>query len=214
MSWRTTKPHRRQGYHHGNLKEALVASVLNLIAQRGPAGFTMAEAARFAGVSAAAPYRHFRDREALLGEVAVRGFQRFGEELGAAWDEGRPDPRTALVRVGRAYLGFAKREPAYFSAMFHGDIDVNADPSLAKASDEAFSVLMRAAEAIALQLPERQRPPAAMLAMHFWASAHGVAVLFAGPHVPRSRLGASPDDLLEAATLIYLDGLKSPSHRV
>ena len=80
-----------RGYHHGNLKEALLRAALELIAQKGPAGFTFAEAARWAGVSPAAPYRHFRDRDELLANVALRGFERFELALKRAWDDGRPD---------------------------------------------------------------------------------------------------------------------------
>src|ERR1700704_4734541 len=75
MSWsgrRGDERDGRRGYHHGNLREALIRAALDLIAQKGPAGFTFADAARSAGVSSAAPYRHFRDREALLADVARR----------------------------------------------------------------------------------------------------------------------------------------------
>ena len=64
----------RRGYHHGNLREALISAALDLIAQKGPAGFTFADSARWAGVSSAAPYRHFCYREALLAVVSSRGF--------------------------------------------------------------------------------------------------------------------------------------------
>src|ERR1700745_3875562 len=101
-----------RGYHHGNLREALVRAALELIAQKGPAGFTFAEAARWAGVSPAAPYRHFRDRDALLGDVARRGMERFEAALAAAYDGGQPDPATAFDRVGKVYLKFARSEPA------------------------------------------------------------------------------------------------------
>ena len=102
----------RRGYHHGNLREALVRAALDLIAEKGAAGFTFAEAARAAGVSPAAPYRHFRDRDALMADVAKRGFEQFEKRLAAAWDEGRPNPLTSLERLGRAYLAFAREEPA------------------------------------------------------------------------------------------------------
>src|SRR6266436_7904863 len=111
-----------RGYHHGNLKEALIRAALELIAQKGPAGFTFAEAARWAGVSPAAPYRHFRDRDELLIDVARRGFDQFEVTLARAWDGGRPDAFTAFDRVGKAYLRFAKSEPAYYSAMFEAGI--------------------------------------------------------------------------------------------
>ena len=71
MSW-SKRGRGRRGYHHGNLREALVAAALDLIADKGPAGFTFAEAARAAGVSPAAPYRHFRDRDALMADPRPR----------------------------------------------------------------------------------------------------------------------------------------------
>ena len=114
MSWSRGDPGAgRRGYHHGNLREALIRAALDLIAEKGPAGFTFADAARSAGVSSAAPYRHFRDRQALLADVARRGFELFEQRLNAAWNEGRPDPFRAFENVGRAYLAFA-REAAGF----------------------------------------------------------------------------------------------------
>src|SRR5271165_6426097 len=96
-----------RGYHHGNLREAMVEAALNLIRERGPGGFSFAEVARLVGVSGAAPYRHFRDRNALLAEVARQGFLKFAGELAAAWHDGKPTPTRALENVGRAYLNFA-----------------------------------------------------------------------------------------------------------
>src|SRR5262245_466733 len=109
---------RRRGYHHGNLREALVAAARRLIAARGPAGFTLSEAARLAGVSAAAPYRHFADRDALLAEVAKRGFAAFDRRLSAAWRGAGHDAGAAFLRMGEAYLAFAREEPGYYAAMF------------------------------------------------------------------------------------------------
>ena len=131
----------RRGYHHGNLREALIDAALELIGAKGPAGFTIAEAARLAGVSPAAPYRHFRDAEALLAEVAVRGFDRFATRLAKAWNDGRPDRVRAFEDVGRAYLAFAREEPAYYAAMFDSNLRREAHPALQAASDRAFGVL-------------------------------------------------------------------------
>src|SRR6188508_2237262 len=117
MSWSGHGRGGRRSYHHGNLREALVNAALDLIASKGPAGFTFAEAARQAGVSPAAPYRHFRDRETLIADVARRGFDLFTEKLSAAWDQARPSPLIALQRLGHAYLAFARTEPAYYAAM-------------------------------------------------------------------------------------------------
>ena len=112
MSWsKDDRSGGPRGYHHGNLKEALLRAALELIAKKGPAGFTFAEAARWAGVSPAAPYRHFRDRDELLANLALRGFERFAIVLEKAWDDGRPQPFAALDRLGKAYLEFARAEP-------------------------------------------------------------------------------------------------------
>src|SRR5471032_1140769 len=110
MSCRKESRRAERGYHHGNLKEALLQAALRLIAEKGPAGFTFADAARSAGVSPAAPYRHFRDRDELMAGVALRGFEQFGAALARAWDEGRPDAATAFERLGKSYLAFARTE--------------------------------------------------------------------------------------------------------
>lgn len=207
MSWRHGHGTGRRGYHHGNLREALIKAALNLIAEKGPAGFTFAEAARAAGVSPAAPYRHFRDRDALMADVARRGFERFEIALDRAWNEGRPDPLSALHNVGRAYLAFARTEPAYYSAMFESGLAPDTSAELRQAGDRAFAVLRKASDAIREMLPEGSRPPALMMSLHIWALAHGIASLFGRGDAAKRKLPIPPDDLLEAGILVYLQGL-------
>lgn len=197
----------RRGYHHGNLKEALIEAALSLISQKGPGGLTFADAARAAGVSPAAPYRHFRDREALLADVAQRGFMLLAEVLTRAWGDGQPDALRAFDRVGKAYLGFARQEPAYYAAMFESGADIGADPNLRAAADDAFSAVRTAVEAVIATLPAASRPPAMMMTLHIWSQAHGIASLFGRGDQARRPIPMSPEDLLEAATLIYLRGL-------
>jgi AcrR family transcriptional regulator len=196
-----------RGYHHGNLKEALLRAALELIAQKGPAGFTFAEAARWAGVSPAAPYRHFRDRDELLANIALRGFERFELALTRAWDDGRPDALAALDRLGKAYLEFARTEPAYYSAMFEAGIPLSASPELREAGDRAFAVLRGAAEKLCAQMPGAKRPPTLMVALHIWSMSHGIASLFGRGDAARRSLPMSPEELLEAGVLVYLRGL-------
>ncbi|MCW5694880.1 MAG: TetR/AcrR family transcriptional regulator [Pseudolabrys sp.] len=196
-----------RGYHHGNLKEALVRAALELIAEKGPAGFTFADAARWAGVSPAAPYRHFKSREELIADVARRGFELFADALAKAWDEGRPDAMAALNRLGKAYLEFARDKPAYYSAMFEAGVAPDTDPQLRSAADNAFAVLRAAAERLVVTLPAGERPPALMVALHIWSMTHGIASLFGRGDRARRTLPMAPDELLEAEVLIYLRGL-------
>ncbi len=207
MSWSKDGSGERKGYHHGNLREALIRAALNLIGEKGPAGFTFADAARAAGVSSAAPYRHFRDRDALLADVAKRGFELFAVALEKAWNDGKPNPYVAFEAVGRAYLAFARKEPAHYSAMFEAGIAPDADPELQKAADAAFNVVRRASEALTAHLPPGGRPPALMMSLHIWSLAHGIASLFARADAGRRKLPMTPEDLLEAAILVYLRGL-------
>lgn len=205
MSW-SRKSGRRQGYHHGNLRQALVEAALALIAEKGLSGFSFAEAARAAGVSATAPYRHFRDRDALMADVARQGFAALAGRLEAA--AGAADPRAALDALGRAYLAFAREEPAYYVAMFESQLALSDYPDLEREADKAFGVLRQAAEAAVATLPGTRRPPALMVALHLWSTAHGIAALFARGDAGRRPLPMSPEALLEAATLIYLQGLR------
>ncbi len=196
----------RKSYHHGNLREALADAARSLIEEKGPLGFTMAEAARAAGVSPAAPYRHFRNREELIAEVARQGFEMFADRLERAFDEGRPSPLAAFTAAGRAYLDFAQRNPGHYIAMFESGLSVSGEPALAHASDRAMSVLVRAATRLTSHLPVGRRPPASMVANHVWALSHGVVELFARG-ARGGRAPYSAEEMLETGTGIYLRGL-------
>jgi AcrR family transcriptional regulator len=196
----------RKSYHHGNLREALVHATLGLIEERGPLGFTLAEAARVAGVSAAAPYRHFRGRDELIEEVARRGFVMFADRLARAWNDGRPSGLSSFMAMGRAYLDFARENPGYYAAMFESGVSIAGNAELAHASDRAMSVLVRAAERLSEPLSPDRRPPATMVANHVWALSHGVVELF-GRGKPGARAPYSADEMLESGTVVYLRGL-------
>lgn len=196
----------RKPYHHGNLRQALVEATALLIQETGPLAFTLSEAARRAGVSPAAPYRHFKGRDDLLEEVARQGFVDFGKRLERAFDEGRPRPLTAFLRMGQAYLDFAVERPGYYMAMFESGLSIAGNADLLAASEQAQQVLIGAAEKMSRRLPPDRRPPARMVANHIWALSHGVVELFLrGAPGGRSPVGAS--EMLESGAIIYLRGL-------
>jgi AcrR family transcriptional regulator len=196
----------KRGYHHGNLRQALVEAALELIAEKGPQGFTMAEAAKAADVSAAAPYRHFTGREDLIVEMARQGFDLFADLLEFAYRDGQPSPLAAFEAVGRAYLAFARKHPGHYVAMFESGVAPNATRELAAACARANKVLVRAADDLSQRLPPDRRPPTEMFAAHVSAMSHGIVELYARS-TPGSRGPFSPEELLETGIGIYLRGL-------
>src|SRR5262249_60656076 len=102
-----------------------------------------------------------------------QGFELFTGMLATAWNEGRPSPQKAFDQLGKAYLAFARTEPAYYSAMFEAGIPLNSNPELLAASERAFAVLRQATEALIAEMPAKQRPPSLMMALHIWALSHG-----------------------------------------
>jgi len=196
----------KRGYHHGNLKQALVDAALRLIEEKGPTGFTLSEAAKNAGVTPAAVYRHFEGREDLIAECARQGHEIFAELMAFAFNDGKPTALAAFEATGRAYLAFARKHPGHYMAMFESGTSANATPDLAAAAAKSRKVLETAAEALSEHIPPEKRPPPSMFSAHIWAMSHGVVELFA-----RGRPGANtpfaPEDLLEAGIGIYLRGL-------
>lgn len=196
----------KRGYHHGNLRQALVDAALELIEQKGPTGFTLSEAAKQAGVTPAAVYRHFEGREDLIAEAARQGYEIFHDLMQFAYDKGQPSALAAFEATGRAYLAFAQKYPGHYIAMFESGISVNRTPELAAASEKARGVLEQAARDLSSHIPPEKRPPAAMFSAHIWAMSHGVVELFAR-NSPGQRAPFPAEDLLESGIGVYLRGL-------
>ncbi len=196
----------KRGYHHGNLREALVDACLALIAEKGPNGFTLSEAAREAGVTPAAVYRHFEGREDLIAEAARQGYEMFADLMTHAYDGGQPSALAAFEATGRAYLAFARKYPGHYVAMFESGISINRTPELAAAARRAMSELETAAEDLSRHIPPERRPPPQMFSAHIWALSHGVVELFARG-TPGAKSPFTPEDLLEAGIGVYLRGL-------
>ncbi|SEM42097.1 transcriptional regulator, TetR family [Loktanella fryxellensis] len=196
----------KQGYHHGNLAQALVDACLSLIEARGPMGFTLSEAAREAGVTPAAVYRHFQGRDDLIAEAALQGYTVFADRMEAAYATGQPSDLRAFLATGAAYLQFARDNPGHYVAMFESGISVNRSPALNAAASRGLGVLEQAAADLSRHIPPARRPPPQMFAAHVWALSHGVVELFARGNPGRTS-PYSPDDLLETGVGIYLRGL-------
>lgn len=196
----------KRGYHHGNLRQALVEAALALIEEKGPTGFTLTEAAKRAGVTPAAVYRHFEGREDLIAEAALQGYEIFADLMEYAYQSGQPSALASFEATGRAYLAFARRYPGHYVAMFESGISINRTPELAAAAARSFGVLERAAAELSEHIPPEKRPPPQMFSAHIWALSHGVVELFARGS-PGTKSPFPPEDLLESGIGIYLRGL-------
>ena len=196
----------KRGYHHGNLRQALIDATLKLIEAQGPQGFTLSDAAKSAGVTPAAVYRHFAGRDDLIAEVARQGFGIFADLMEHAYNGGKPSALAAFEATGRAYLAFARKFPGHYVAMFEAGVSMNASPELARAGARAWGVLEKAAGVLSQHMPPGRRPPASMVSAHIWALSHGVVELFARGQ-PGRQSPYKPEDLLEAGIGIYLRGL-------
>ncbi len=163
----------RQAYHHGDLRAALIAAGLALIEQHGAKGFTLKDAARMAGVSIAAPYRHFADRDALLGAIQAEGFARFNAALLAAYQQ-ESDALARFVELGVAYVHFALEHPAHFRVMFSMESKVRPDPPELPEDSDGFSLLVKAVTAL---YPQASRERIYDLVLANWSLVHGFALL-------------------------------------
>lgn len=178
----------KRPYHHGNLRPVLLRAAIKLIAEVGPAAFTLREVARRAGISHNAPYRHFRDKDELLAAVATEGFDRLAEALTRAVDSargaGRPPGSLERLRAsGLGYVRFALRSPEHLQVMFDWPLDTRRAPALAGAGEHAFSILVGLVEDCQREgtLPAGDPLPLARTA---WSLVHGVAKLAIGKRLP------------------------------
>lgn len=192
---KAAKPAAKRAYHHGDLREKLIAATETLIRERGVDGFSLREVARRAGVSPAAPAHHFGDARGLLSEVALLGFQEFGDALAAGDALGGSDPGARLYEQGKAYVTFALKNPARFQLMFaQGKCDP-AYKNLNEVSNRSFAVLEGGVRA-AMGLSASAAMPAEGYGylMAVWSCVHGFAHLalggqFDGPAQMRGMKG-------------------------
>ena len=192
----------RRGYHHGRLKDALIEAARHLVAERGPAGFTLSEAAKRVGVTAAAPYRHFADRNDLMSELARRGFETFALRLEQAWDNGQPDAVTAFRRLGATYLAFARDETGLYNAMF-GNVAALNEPGSGAAADRALAMIHYACAAVLRQYGAPETG-ARDLALQVWAYSHGVAQLALSGHLQGNGADAAAIMQAGAANIVEM----------
>ncbi len=196
---RSTKPAegRRNTYHHGDLKRALTDAALALVAEKGPKGFTLSEAARRAQVSVAAPYRHFADKAELLAAAAEQGFIQLHQALCAARDS-TTDPTSRAIEVGRTYVRWAVTHPDYYQVMFGADTFKAENPDLLAAAAAAFEISLDAI-AVCQEAGVMRGQDPREIAGPMWSLAHGVASLAISGDLRNVGIEDDPETMLTRA---------------
>jgi AcrR family transcriptional regulator len=188
----TVTTENRVTYHHGNLREALIEAAVQLLSDAGAAALSLRKVAIQAGVSHAAPYHHFKDKEALLAAVCERGFMSMTEAMNKAEGD---DPFDHLNAIGHAYLSFARSEPDLYRFMFGSEVpDKHEHPELMACAHGTFGTLVEVVERCVESGQTRDGHPVEM-AMQVWAMTHGIAsILNNGMHEgPLNKLDSPPD---------------------
>lgn len=218
MNWH--KPlgaHRRKhAYHHGDLRNALVGEALTLLEKEGNSGFTLRDLARRVGVSCAAPYAHFNDKEALMAAIAAEGFGKLKASMDTALEKDG-DPFAQFVALGRTYVHFGINNPALYKLMFTSE-DLPAKRHLFPELEAAGTATFKTLTALLgrLQQAGLLRPgdlDADGLAV--WAHVHGLVSL-----INTGRIGCvddcgagrtiETDEAIEHSLEVLLDALRSP----
>jgi AcrR family transcriptional regulator len=169
------KVRRKAHYHHGELREALIRATRELVEQRGAENFTLADACRVAGVTTAAPYRHFRGKQEILEEIASRGFEELGNRTTAILAEKGEGTLDGIVAMGQAYIAFAVEETAVFRLMFGQQPSLKKAEHVLEATHTCFSKLI---DQVALYCRRNNvRGDTQQIALRLWTFVHGAASL-------------------------------------
>ncbi len=205
----TTKAKSKIRYHHGDLRNTLMGAALLLIDEKGPRGFSITEAARRAGVSIAAPYRHFADKEALLAAIALQGLERLMQDVFASVNSTLPIA-DIIPLAAQAYVRYARDHRAYFRAMFGAELDKSRFPELLTASQQGLQQ--------AIDLLDYWRAhggpnisDSATIASELWAMTHGVAALMLDGVFNHTIAHVQPEQLVDGLVRRYLQELLTRS---
>ena len=194
-------------YHHGNLRDALIIAAAELIEENGSLDFAMIDAARRAGVSSAAPYRHFKDKDALLEavcHVAFLALTEHAEATAAEFPAGSPE---RIISLGRGYIRFVTSHSNFYDlmwgkpgiqAMGADEVDLNTS---------GFYILTDAVQSWCTATGIQGNDPVD-LATKLWAMAHGLSALALNGHIKKFMPDVDVDSLIESSTLTFLGGLE------
>jgi AcrR family transcriptional regulator len=180
---------KRAPYHHGDLKNALIASGVDILSKEGVAGLTLRKVAQKAGVSHAAPYAHFADKPALIAAISTEGFRRIYEAIHAAAERHAGNPAAQLVEAAWAYVKFALDDPDHFKVTMSGIVEREQDyPAFVEVSQKSFALVLQIVQACQTRKILRPGPPD-LAAVAVWSLMHGLVSLLLENQISRRIVG-------------------------
>jgi AcrR family transcriptional regulator len=192
-------------YHHGDLKRVVIETAQDMLREDKGWQFTLREVARRAGVSHAAPYKHFPDKSTLLAELATLGFNELREQISAAIERPLRSARAEFIAAAKAYIQFGTANPSLYRLMFSADVDKTAFPRLNEAGTSAFAELLGTLER-GQQSGAFKKRPVRSLAAASWALVHGFTMLAIDGQLLPEKVGAKP---IDSVLTSMLEGLES-----
>jgi AcrR family transcriptional regulator len=168
---------KRKTYHHGDLKNALIEAGAEILSKEGIGALSLRKVAQKAGVSHAAPYAHFADKQALIAAISTEGFRRLYDEIYAAGQRYQGDPVRRLVEGAWAYVQFALHVPDQFKVTMSGVVEKEKDyPAFVEMSQKSFALVVEIVEEC--QAAGILNPgPADLMAVSVWSLIHGFVTL-------------------------------------
>lgn len=194
------RPKKR--FHHGDLREALIAATRELLIQHGPDGFTLADACRRAGVTTAAPYKHFRDKQEILEEIVLRGFEELTAAIAKAVAEGGSGTIAGITAMGASYVDFAVAQPALFRLMFGHKPEIMKVRQVDQIGRQCLKKVME--EVAAYSRKHGHAADAEKIALRLWTFVHGASSLQLDGDYERVAPGLDVYELIARVTPILL----------
>ncbi len=193
---------KKEAYHHGNLREALVDAAIDILESEGLKSLSLREVARRVGVSQTAPYHHFKDKEGMLAAVAAKGFLMMGAE------QTKQAEATGMEALGKGYVDFALKHPALLQIMFGPEIsNPNSHADLKAAGDQSFQSIFKSVTDQMEKAGIDYITPS-VVTISAWALVHGLAILLIGGKISPKTVGLKDkDELVEQVAKVLVRGL-------
>jgi AcrR family transcriptional regulator len=179
---------RKKAYHHGDLKNALIAAGADILSKEGVSALSLRKVAQKAGVSHAAPYAHFADKQALIAAISTEGYKKLYEQIALAADQYRSEPLRRFVEASWAYVQFALDEPDQFKVTLSGMIEKEQDyPAFVETAKQTFGLVVEVVEQCQ-QAGILRQGASDLTAVSVWALIHGFVTLFMEHQISRTVL--------------------------